>query len=99
MFWIRSSLKRRNMHFVSSSADGPEGHPIGLVEKWPLQFGLNERCQRRDREAVGKPVARVGAHAERAEFVERVAEQPRRGAGLLHAQPQIRGRDQNTGAE
>src|SRR3981081_1767656 len=29
MFWHRSSLERKNVHFVSSSADGADLHPIG----------------------------------------------------------------------
>ena len=52
---------------------------------------LQQRRQRRGRKAVGKSVAAGGrlAQAERVEFAQRLAEQPRRRVRLLHPQPQI----------
>ena len=59
-----------------------------------------QRRQRRDRKAVGKAVAAGRlAHAQRLEFAERLAEQPRRGVRLLHAQPQIGVGDLDAGAQ
>jgi hypothetical protein len=75
MFFLKSSLKRRNMHFVSRSVGGGEGHPIGLPKLRLSQFGLDNRRQRRDRKAVGaKPVAHT-APAERLELTDRFAKQ------------------------
>ena len=45
MFWSVSSLEQKNMHFVSCSAGGAEGDPVGLGELRPLQLhdlGLEE---------------------------------------------------------
>jgi hypothetical protein len=38
------------VHFVSCPADGAKGHPIGLGELRPRQFGLDEIAEGRDRE-------------------------------------------------
>src|SRR6266508_2133223 len=61
------------MHFVSCSDCGPKGHPVGLGEQRPLQFGLDEARQAATRKAVGEPVAAGAALAERLEFAERLA--------------------------
>src|ERR1700716_224938 len=43
MFWHRSSLERKYVHFVSSSADGADLHPIGPGPRRLQQFGRGHR--------------------------------------------------------
>src|SRR5258708_3813406 len=57
MFLLGSSPKAADMHFVSCWADGAECHPIGLVELWPGQLGLEKLRQGLGRKAVGESVA------------------------------------------
>ena len=63
------------MHFVSCSDSGGEGHAIGLSKLRQGQFSLDEGRQRRDRKAIGEPIASRIAYAQRLEFAKRLAEQ------------------------
>src|SRR5579862_9230342 len=86
---------------TSKTGDGPELDPICLGERSARLSRLEHLDQCRDRKAIGKAVAATGLLVQfpPLELGPRIAEQSRRRAGLLHAQAQIAGGDQDAGAE
>ena len=100
MFLIKSSLKRRNMHFVSCSADGRQGHANRLcpscgcanlaLMRPPATRPESRRQSRRPSGRLRTPSASNSASAS-------PSRRPR--VRLLHAQPQIRGRDLDAGPQ